>query len=61
MYESRIKVLEESYRMIEQKIANKDGDLNTLNEMKVKYYRELSELRRKQYEYDHERVDFSDE
>lgn len=50
MYEQRIKTLEESYRLVEQKILNREGDLNTLYEQKTKIYRELSELRRKQYE-----------
>lgn len=61
MYSQRIRILEESYKLIEQKILNKEGDLNTLYEQKTKYHRELSELRRKQYEYEYERLDLSDE
>jgi hypothetical protein len=61
MYQQRIRTLEESYRLIEQKIQNKDGDLNSLYEQKTKYHRELSELRRKQHDYEYERVDLSDE
>ena len=61
MYEQRIKTLEESYKLIEQKIINNTGDLNNLYEQKSKYHHELSELRRKQYEYEYERLDLSDE
>jgi chromosome segregation ATPase len=61
MYKQRIKTLEESYKLIEQKIANKDGDLNSLQEQKAKYHRELSELRRKQYDYDYEQLDLGDD
>ena len=61
MYEQRIKILEESYKVIEQKIVNNDGDLNSLQEQKEKYRRELSELRRKQYDYDYERIDLGDD
>jgi hypothetical protein len=61
MYTQRIKTLEESYKLIEQKILSKDGDLNSLQEQKAKYHRELSDLRRKQYDYEYERLDLSDE
>lgn len=50
MYQQRIRMLEESFRLLEQKILNQDGDLNSLYEQKTKIHRELSELRRKQYE-----------
>jgi hypothetical protein len=63
---SKIKMLEESYRMIETQISNleksdsPDKDkLSSLYETKNKYLMQLRELRRLDYE-DSQRVEFDD-
>ncbi len=67
MYDSKIKTLEESYRLIDNKIfqLEKTGEADTeelkkLQEQKNKYLNELRELRRRQYD-DSQRVDFDDD
>jgi len=65
-YTSKIRMLEESYRIIEAQIStlekseNPDKDkLTKLYENKNKYLMELRELRRLQYE-ESQRVEFDD-
>ncbi len=67
MYDSKIKTLEESFRLVEAQInqlqQSNGGDsekLQKLLETKNKYLLELRELRRKQYEYS-QTVDFGDD
>jgi hypothetical protein len=67
MYDSKIKTLEESFRLVEAQInqlqQSNSGDsekLQKLLETKNKYLLELRELRRKQYEYS-QTVDFGDD
>jgi uncharacterized protein YdcH (DUF465 family) len=68
MYENRIKHLEESHRVLDQKIdtLEKNGLFEDMKMQELKKQRlllrdELAILRRKQWEYDHETVDFDDE
>jgi hypothetical protein len=66
-YAQRIKILEESYRVLDNKLfqLEKTGEADTeelkkLQEQKNKYLNELRELRRRQYD-DSQRVDFDDD
>ena len=66
MYHSRIKMLEESHRLVEIQIANLEKSenvdtekLDRLKESKTKYLDQLRLLRREQYE-DSQTVDFDD-
>ena len=66
-YSNRIKVLEQSYDLVDSQIKilekseNPDKDrLSKLYETKNKYFKELSEMRRAEYESQQE-VDFGDE
>lgn len=66
MYDSRIKMLEESHRLVEIQIANLEKSenvdtekLDRLKESKTKYLDQLRLLRREQYE-DSQTVDFDD-
>lgn len=66
-YSSRIKMLEESYRLIESQInslldsENPDQvKLTKLRETKSNYWDQLRELRRAEYE-ENQRVDFDDD
>jgi uncharacterized protein YdcH (DUF465 family) len=68
MYENRIKHLEESHRVLEQKIdtLEKNGLFEDMKMQELKKQRlllrdELAILRRKQWEHDHETVDFDDD
>jgi uncharacterized protein YdcH (DUF465 family) len=68
MYENRIKHLEESHRVLDQKIdtLEKNGLFEDIKMQELKKQRlllrdELAILRRKQWEHDHETVDFDDE
>lgn len=67
-YTSRIKTLEESHRVTDNKLfqLEKSGstDLNEikkLTEAKAKYLNELRQLRRLQWDHDHERVEFDED
>jgi uncharacterized protein YdcH (DUF465 family) len=68
MYENRIKHLEESHRVLDQKIdtLEKNGLFEDMKMQELKKQRlllrdELAILRRKQWEHDHETIDFDDE
>lgn len=68
MYEDKIKHLEEAHRVSNQKIdtLEKNGLFEDIKMQKLKKQRllfrdELAILRRKQWEHDHETVDFDDE
>jgi uncharacterized protein YdcH (DUF465 family) len=68
MYENRIKHLEESHRVLDQKIdtLEKNGLFEDIKMQELKKQRlllrdELAILKRKQWEHDHETVDFDDE
>lgn len=66
MYDSKIRSLEESFKLVEAQInklqqSNEDHEkLNKLLDTKNKYLLELRDLRRKQYEYN-QTVDFGDD
>ena len=67
-YNSKIKTLEETHRVIEnqifqlEKAGNPDPEkLKTLQEHKAKYLNELRNLRRLQWDHDHETVNFDDD
>jgi hypothetical protein len=63
-YHNKIKTLEESCRILDQRIDAHTGDdtvLKNLKEQKSKYFDELRRLRKLQWEEDHERVNFDDE
>jgi len=68
MYKNRIKHLEESHRVLDQKIdtLEKNGLFEDMKMQELKKQRlllrdELAILRRKQWEHDHETVDFDDD
>ena len=68
MYENRIKHLEESHRVLDQKIdtLEKNGLFEDMKMQELKKQRlllrdELAILRRKQWEHNHETVNFDDE
>jgi uncharacterized protein YdcH (DUF465 family) len=68
MYENRIKHLEESHRVLDQKIDTleknglfEDIKMQELKKQRLLFRDELAILRRKQWEHDHEFVDFDDE
>ena len=68
MYENKIKHLEEAHRVLDQKIdtLEKNGLFENIKMQELKKQRllfrdELAILRRKQWEHDHETVDFDDE
>ena len=68
MYENRIKHLEESHRVLEQKIDTleknglfEDMKMQELKKQRLLFRDELAILRRKQWEHDHETVDFDDD
>jgi hypothetical protein len=67
-YTNRIKTLEESHRLVEnqlfqlEKSGSKDSvKIKQLQDAKEKYLNELRQLRRAQWDHDHERVDFEDD
>ena len=68
MYENRIKHLEESHRVLDQKIDTlekyglfEDMKMQELKKQRLLLRDELAILKRKQWEHDHETVDFDDE
>ncbi len=68
MYENRIKHLEESHRVLDKKIdtLEKNGLFEDIKMQELKKQRlllrdELAILKRKQWEHDHETVDFDDD
>ena len=68
MYENRIKHLEESHRVLDQKIDTleknglfEDVKMQELKKQRLLFRDELAILRRKQWEHDHETVDFDDD
>ena len=68
MYEQRIKHLEEAHRVLDQKIDTleknglfEDIKMQELKKQRLLFRDELAILRRKQWEHDHEIVDFDDE
>lgn len=67
-YQSRIKTLEESIRMLDNQIFNleKNGSddvkkLSELKEIKDKYNKELRLMIRAQWDNDHNSIDLSDD
>jgi hypothetical protein len=67
-YTNRIKTLEESHRLVDNQLFQLEktgtGDpvkIKSLQETKTKYLRELQQLRRAQWDHDHETVDFGDD
>ena len=68
MYENRIKHLEEAHRVLDQKIDTleknglfEDIKMQELKKQRLLFRDELAILRRKQWEHDHESIDFDDE
>ena len=68
MYENRIKHLEEAHRVLDQKIDTleknglfEDIKMQELKKQRLLFRDELAILRRKQWEHDHETVDFDDD
>lgn len=68
MYEDKIKHLEEAHRVLNQKIDTleknglfEDIKMQELKKQRLLFRDELAILRRKQWEHDHETVDFDDE
>ncbi len=68
MYENRIKVLEETHRLLDVEIAKleksgnfKDEYLSELKKKKLLYKDEIAKLNRLQWEHDHESIDYDDE
>lgn len=67
-YTNRIKMLEESHRMVDNQLFQLEksgtGDpvkIQKLRETKEKYLDELRHMRRAQWDSDHETVDFGDD
>lgn len=65
MYENKIKHLEEAHRVLDQKIDTleknglfEDIKMQELKKQRLLFRDELAILRRKQWEHDHETVDF---
>ena len=68
MYENRIKHLEEAHRVLDQKIDTleknglfEDIKMQELKKQRLLFRDELAILKRKQWEHDHETIDFDDE
>ena len=68
MYENKIKHLEEAHRVLDQKIDTleknglfEDIKMQELKKQRLLFRDELAILRRKQWEHDHETVDFDDD
>ena len=68
MYEDNINHLEEAHRVLDQKIDTleknglfEDIKMQELKKQRLLFRDELAILRRKQWEHDHETVDFDDE
>jgi hypothetical protein len=67
-YKSRIKTLEESVRLLDNQIFQLQKTVNTdtekikkLIETKDKYFIELRQMNRAQWDYDHETVNLDDD
>ena len=67
-YRQRIKTLEDSHRQVSDQLFQLEksgtGDsvkIQKLRETKQKYLTELQQLRRAQWDHDHETVDFGDD
>jgi uncharacterized protein YdcH (DUF465 family) len=68
MYEGRIKHLEEAHRALDKQIDTlektglyEDLKLEQLKKQRLLFKDEIAILKRKQWEHDHETVDFDDE
>ena len=68
MYEDKIKHLEEAHRVLDQKIDTleknglfEDIKMQELKKQRLLFRDELAILRRKQWEHNHETVDFDDD
>lgn len=68
MYESRIKHLEESHRLLDKQISDleksgnfKDEVLAEMKKRKLQYKDEISRLTKLQWEHEHDTVDFDDD
>ena len=68
MYEDKIKHLEEAHRVLDQKIDTleknglfEDIKMQELKKQRLLFRDELAIQRRKQWEHDHETVDFDDD
>jgi uncharacterized protein YdcH (DUF465 family) len=68
MYENRIKHLEEAHRILDKQIdglektgAFSDDHLHNLKKQRLQYRDEIAILKRKQWEHDHETIDYDDE
>ena len=68
MYESRIKHLEESHRLLDKQILDleksgnfKDEVLAEMKKRKLQFKDEISRLQKLQWEHDHETIDFNDD
>jgi len=67
-YHSKIKVLEESYRVLNKRVESAQQDqsfdkeeLQKMISQREKYLSELSRFRKLQWEEDHERVNIDDD
>ena len=68
MYENRIAHLEEAHRSLDKRIDTlektgiyEDLNLEELKKQRLRLKDEIAILKRKQWEHDHETVDFDDE
>lgn len=68
MYQQRIKHLEESHRVLDQQIDTleknglfEDTKMQQLKKQRLLFRDEIAILRRKQWEHDHETIDFEDD
>jgi hypothetical protein len=68
MYESRIRTLTETHRLIDEQIATlerngkfTDEHLSELKKKKLLYKDEIARLTRLQWEHDHESIDYDEE
>jgi hypothetical protein len=62
MYTQRIAFLEDSLKLIDERIANDTNtDPSSLKEQKSRYMAELSNMRKLQWEHDHDTVDYDDD
>lgn len=68
MYENRIAHLEEAHRSLDKQITTleksglyEDLHLEELKKKRLLYKDEIATLKRKQWEHDHETIDFDDD
>jgi len=68
MYENRIRHLEEMHASLDKQIRGlestgrfEDATMQTLKKQKLSLKDQISELKRKQWEHDHESVEMDDE